>query len=414
MKFFIDLILIQGEFLMQFKIVSINASSDGNIGQIISSIHKRAESLGYKTFFAFPKAKSNSFKHNQILIGGRISRNIHRILYYFFGYGEIYSILSTFLFCIKLNKIKPNIIHLHNLHSNFINLKYLISFIKKNKIKVVYTFHDCWPITGKCTHFEGVGCEKWKTNCNNCPALNLYPITLSDKSSFLHKYKIDTFNSLDKIYITTPSFWLNRIVTQSLLKNYSIETIENFIDLTIFFPRKSDLKFKLGIDQKYVILCVAGNLTVNKGIDIIIDLAKSLDSNSVVLLVGHLDKFFKNTLPRNIIHIGIIKDRNKLAEIYSVSNVFLNPTKEETFGLVNIEALACGVPVITSNAGGSSESIDKTTGIIVKDFKSESYLKAINQLKLNPLNQIDCINRAKKFDSTTVLDKYINLYKRIL
>lgn len=308
----------------------------------------------------------------------------------------------------ELDKMQPDIVHLHNLHGHNCHLGLLLQYLKEKKIKVYWTFHDCWAFTAYCPYFDMIGCEKWKTGCHHCPQRKQYS-WFFDKSKKLYERKREAMSGLD-LTIVTPSQWLADLTKQSFLKDCPVKVINNGIDLDIFQPTESDFRKKYKCEDKYILLGVAFDWGARKGLDIFIELAKRLDQRYQIVLVGTNEKTDK-LLPENIISIHRTQNQKELAEIYTAADLFVNPTREETFGLVNVEALACGLPVITFKTGGSPECIDKSCGSVVEKNDIDGLIKEIERISTEkPFTEESCIRRSKLFESQQKFREYVELY----
>ena len=309
-----------------------------------------------------------------------------------------------------LERIKPDIVHLHNIHGHDCNLEMLFSYFKKYNTKLFWTFHDCWAFTAYCPHFTMVKCNKWKNGCDNCPQVKEISMFF-DKSSSLYQKKKNLFSNLD-LTIITPSKWLADEVKQSFLKTYPIIVINNGIDLNVFKPIKSNFREKHNIPvDKKILLGVAFDWGVRKGLDIFIDLAKKLDpAYYQIVLVGTNKKIDKH-IPSNIISIHNTQNKQELAKIYTAADIFINPTREENYPTVNMEALACGIPVITFDTGGSPEIIDDSCGVVVPKNDINQLDKEINLICNEKTFSTEfCLHRAKSFDAGKCFEKYVKLY----
>lgn len=398
------------------RIVSINLGNSESTGNIMRGITNSAIDLGYEAICAYPlRLKNNKILDKDIVICGIFHNLLSGMIDRLIGISNCGSFFSTWKLIRKLEKFHPEIIHLHNIHGGYINLPMLFRYMKKNNISLVWTLHDCWAFTGRCPHFVLSKCEKWKTGCYSCPfPKNYYPATLFDTSKVMWKLKKKWFTSLKDVTIVTPSKWLAELVEKSFLKKYPIKVINNGIELEVFKPKESNFKKKYKIEKKFVILGVSSGWSPRKGIDIFIKLSKELNENYQIVLVGTNDKIDK-ILPKNIISIHHTHNQEQLIEIYSAANVFLNPTREDTFPTVNIEALACGIPVITFKTGGSPEIIDNLSGIIVEcddlvGLKHAIELTCENKKFLKK----DCLKRAKFFEKQKRFTEYIKIYDSII
>lgn len=318
--------------------------------------------------------------------------------------------LATVRLIKELQRLKPDIVHIHNIHSHDCNLTMLFKYLKENQIKVVWTFHDCWAFTGLCTYFDYVGCGKWKDGCKNCPQRKRYSWFL-DRSSSMYSRKKTLMSGLD-LTIVTPSKWLADLVQQSFLKNYPVRVINNGIDLNVFMPTTSDFEKKFG-SEKYIVLGVAFGWETRKGLDVFVDLSQRLGSAYQIVLVG-TDGHIDQQLPDNIISIHRTKNQTELAQIYTAADVLVNPTREDNYPTVNMEALACGTPVVTFRTGGSPEILDNTCGsVIPKDdlVALESEIRRICTEK--PYSKEACLRRASTFEQEKRFAQYLELYRSL-
>ena len=395
------------------RILLLNSCNFGSTGNIMLQIAETAKNQGHMVITACPDCRDNRKKQvkNQILICNRISRNIHLKLAFFTGLNGFFSYFSTLNFLKKVKKYKPDLVHIHNLHNCYINLKMLFKFIKKHDIKTVWTLHDCWSFTGHCPYFDMIGCDKWKTGCYKCPQYRDYPQSFFDNSKYMYRLKKKWFTEIENLTIVTPSQWLGDLVKQSFLKDYPVKVIHNGIDLSVFKPTNSGFRKKYDCENKYILLGVAFDWGKRKGLDVFIELYKRLDEKYQIVLVGTNDNIDKQ-LPNNIISIHRTQNQTELAEIYTAADLFVNPTREEALGLVNIEALACGTPVVTFNSGGSPECVDETCGCVVQKNDIDAlYDEIIRICEQNPYSREACQQRAKSFNKTEKFEEYIKLYK---
>ena len=322
-----------------------------------------------------------------------------------------YSTSATKRLVHSIEHFKPDIIHLHNLHGYYLDIRVLFEFLKNYGKPIVWTLHDCWAFTGHCAYFSFANCDKWKTGCGQCPQKNAYPASFildDSKKSYLEKKRL--FNGAKNMHIVTPSDWLNNLVKDSFLGNFPVYTINNGIDLSVFRPIESQFLEKNNLVGKKIVLGLANVWEKRKGLEDFIALSELLPENYKIILVGLTEKQIA-ALPSNIMGITRTANINELVELYSVADVFVNPTKEDNFPTVNIEAIACGTPVVTYNTGGSGEMLDEKSGIVVPTGDVNSLAEAIVNINLKPE---DCINRAKQFEKNKQYNVYMELYKNIL
>lgn len=402
--------------MMIVKIVEINAGNIGSTGSIMLGIADIAKTAGHEVLVCCPDARDNRKKtvKDQLFIGDRLSRNLHLKCAELTGLNGYFSGLATKKFLKAVSEYKPDIIHLHNLHNCYINLPMLSNYIKKHNIPVVWTLHDCWSFTGHCPYFDMVGCDKWRTGCYDCPQYREYPKSLFDNSKIMYKLKKKWFTGVENMTLVTPSEWLAGLVKQSFLKDYPVKVINNGIDLSVFKPTSSDFRQKYNIGEKYIVLGVAFDWGKRKGFDVFIELSKRLDTEKYQIVLVGTDDSVDKQLPDNIISIHRTNKQSELAEIYTVADLFVNPTREETQGLVNIEAIACGTPVVTFNTGGSPECIDNSSGCVVeKDDIAAMEREIIRICETKPYSAEACVERAKRFDKNARFREYIGLYEEL-
>jgi len=276
---------------------------------------------------------------------------------------------STEKFIDWIEQYKPDIVHLHNLHGYYINVESLFEYLGKINVPVIWTLHDCWSFTGHCSYFDNVKCNKWKSKCKNCPQKKEYPSSYfldSSENNFARKKRL--FTSLQKMIIVTPSEWLSNLVKQSFLGKYPIEVIKNGVNTEIFCYKETDIMKKYHLEDKKVILGVASPWSKRKGLNDFIKLSRILPDEYKIMLVG-LDKKQIKGLPNDICAIKKTNDAYELAELYNAAYAFVNPTYEDNYPTTNIEALACGTPVITYKTGGSPESAETSCVVEKGDYE---------------------------------------------
>jgi len=400
---------------MKKKIAYINLGNFGSTGKIIRGIGSLAIRNNYSYTLFYPGEKNNHTKQEyDILMCSEFSKKINQKLAYFSGFNGCFSVFTTYRLLHKLRKLDISLIHLHNLHNSYINLPMLFSYLSRKKIPVVWTLHDCWAFTGQCPHFTMVKCDKWITGCYNCPKYHEYPEACIDRTKMMWNLKRRWFTSVQNMTIVTPSQWLADHVKMSFLREYPVKVINNGIDLSVFKPSISSFREKYNLINKFIVLGVSYGWDKRKGLDVFIELSKRLDQSKYqIVLVGTNDNIDKQ-LCSNIISIHRTQNQQELAEIYSAADIFVNPTREDNFPTVNIEALACGTPVLTFRTGGSPEIIDETSGYAVDcdDFAAMER-EIIRICTMKPYTVDACLKRAKCFDINDKYKEYIKLYEDI-
>lgn len=324
------------------------------------------------------------------------------------GFGSYF---ATKRFLKKVDAYKPDVVHLHNLHGNYINIKLLLRYLAKHDIPTVLTLHDCWLLTGHCANFIEGQCDKWKTECSHCPRKNLYPRSiLLDLSKENHNCKKELLSNIKELSIVCVSKWVADIVAQSHLGNRKISVIHNGVDTEVFFPRKSDFRSRYHLENKTLLLGVASSWGKPKSIDDFCRLSQMLDDNYQIVLVG-MTKEQIEELPRQILAIERTSNTQLLAEIYSAADVLLNLTYADTFGLVNAEALACGTPVIAYRTGGVPEIVNDSVGICVEQGDLEAVVCSLRMLMEGNIQREKIVMYAREnFDIHLQKCRYVSAY----
>lgn len=396
------------------KVLQINSVCGiGSTGRIATDLHKILIENGHESYIAYGRDDARGCD-TSIRIGNKFDNYMHAVKTRLFDKHGFGSKRATIEFIKNVEMLDPDIIHLHNIHGYYINIELLFDYLKKADKPVVWTLHDCWSFTGHCAYFDYVGCDKWKTGCYDCPEKTSYPASrLMDNSKDNYQKKKDIFSALKNLTIVTPSEWLAGLVKQSYLREYPVEVINNGIDLNVFKPTQSDFRKRYDLENKFIILGVASTWDRRKGLIHFIRLSEKLKNDESIVLVGLSEKQIKE-LPKNIIGITRTNNVNELAEIYSAADVFFNPTLEDNFPTTNLEALACGTPVITFDTGGSVESIDENSGFVIKSKDELQLLEKIISVKNNKILNTNCTKRAALFDKNKKFYEYIKLYKNKL
>lgn len=397
------------------KILQINANYGfGSTGLIVKDIGEEIIKSGNEAYFAYQR--SNTIINNSFIVGNVLDWKIHAILCRIFGGQGYYSRIATKRFIKKIKQIKPDIIHLHNLHSNFINIDVLFTFLAKENIATVITMHDCWYFTGKCFHYVDCGCKRYIDECGKCPKKRYPPSSFlfdwSKKSLNNKKRKIGT---IPRIRLVGCSKWICEEAKKGIFSNYDIETIYNGIDTSIFMTRQSYIRKDNNIGNNFLIMGMANKWLLDENIDML-ELVSTLPNVSL-MIVGCTTEQKKRIkyMNKNIIAIGFINDRVKLAEYYSAADVFINLTHADTLPTVNMESICCGTPVITYDSCGSPELVDDLTGIIVKENDKVGILNSIDFIRKNKNKFRQCSTVGiKKFNKMNCYQRYIEIYEELV
>lgn len=395
---------------MNKTLLQINVTANwGSTGKIAEQIGQCAIAHGWDSYIAYGRWYNPSQSH-LIKIGNKLNMYQHYAEQRIFDNEGLCSRRATKEFIKRIDEIKPNVIQLHNIHDHYLNYRLLFEYLNKTDIKVVWTFHDCWAFTGHCFHFITKGCERWKSGCFDCPLQHEYPKTLFDRSRKNYTMKKKLFGANNNLTIIACSEWIANFVRQSFLKDKPIRVINNGIDLNVFKDSEN-----LGTNKKtFHVLAVSNVWNKDKGFGDILKLREILSNEYEFTIVG-VTKQQLNSLPQGIVGIERTQNVHELVALYSKADVFINPTYADNFPTVNLEALACGTPVITYRTGGSPEAIDEKTGIVVEQGDINGLAVAIQKMKENPLSSADCRKRAEDyFERDKCYDMYIDLYDSLL
>lgn len=392
------------------KILQINTECNmASPGRIAKDLYKLLEEHGNECAIAYGRGDAPD-DIKTIKIGNSLDIYSHLLKTRVLdkqGFGS-YSATKKLIKDIK--EYNPDIIHLHNLHGYYINIHVLFNYLKEANKPVIWTLHDCWAFTGHCAYFDYIRCNKWKEKCYECQLKGEYPSSkLFDHSALNYIKKRELFTSIKNMTIVTPSKWLADLVKQSFLGKYSVKVINNGIDLSIFKRINNNLREKYNLKDKFIILGVANVWNERKGIKYFYELSNKLDDSFKIILVGLNEKQLKE-LPSNILGITRTKNIIELAEIYNIADVFVNPTLEDNFPTTNLEALACGTPVITFNTGGSVECINNECGIVVEKNDLKKLIKVIIDLKYKNLDSKSCIKKGSVYNKKIKYSNYLTLY----
>lgn len=386
------------------KIVQINTFPNKSTGTIMMEIHQKLQDEEIESYVVWGRGRKSNNKH-EIFMNDKIGVYCHALYTRLTDKTGFASKRSTKQLIKKLEEIKPDIIHLHNIHGYYINIELLFNYLKINQIKTIWTLHDCWSFTGHCPYFEYVNCDKWKKVCYQCPQISEYPKSYVDQSKWNYEKKKELFTGLN-MTIITPSKWLANLVKQSFLSDYPVKVIYNGINTDVFKPIKSDFKKEYHIENKKMILGVASEWTARKGYQDFLKLSKILDDSIRIVMVGLNDQQLQN-LPQNIIGIQRTESKEELVKIYSAADVFFNATYDDNFPTTNLEAIACGTPVVTYNTGGSPECIDNHNGKVIEQGKYD----LLNEIVSNMNFKIDQYEIRNRFNKEIMINEYVKVYK---
>lgn len=388
-------------------LLQINSCANwGSTGKIAEQINQAAAKQGWKTYIAYGR-DVNPSQSELIHVGNKLSQAIALIEARVFDNDGLANRWATKQLINKIKDIHPDVIHIHNLHGYYINYKILFEYLNTSHIPIVWTLHDCWSFTGHCAHFVGANCDKWKTECMQCPLKKGYPASwFIDNSTRNFEKKRQLFAANRNLYIVAVSHWLAELVRQSFLKQADIRVIHNGIDLTVFKP------FEKEQTAIFTILGVSSVWTESKGLYDFYYLRELLDENKYKIVLVGLSKEQIKALPKGIEGITRTNSVEELVEYYSSADVFVNPTHGDTFPTTNLEALACGTPVVTYRTGGSPEAVSPDTGMIVEQGNIGALKKAIEAIQNNGKSQYTSACRARAemfFGKEDCYQQYVDL-----
>ena len=398
------------------KIVQINAVYGvGSTGRIAQDIACALKAQGHENhiFWAITcRADENAAFYR---IGSTLDHKRHALLRRMDGKQGWHSKAATKRACRELLRIQPDVVHLHNLHSNFIHLPYLLNFLGQHKIPTLVTVHDSWPFTcGYCAHYIYHDCDQWDRGCTACPAVDKH---LRKAGAKMYRIKEDLYSRIPVLAVNGVSRWTAEAAKQSMLRCAKINThIYNWIDTDLFKPQNNtaEVREKYGIPEgNKLILGVSQGWSERKGLREFLQLADELQ-DATVILVGE-----DCGIPKceNLKCIGFTNNRQELIDLYSAADLFVNPSRAETFGLVTAEAMSCGTPVVAYNNTGSAELVAPQCGALAADGDADSLVCLCRKVLESPKEAYSHACRQwvlDNFEKQTQLQKYVELYEKII
>lgn len=398
------------------KVLQINAVSGiRSTGRICVEISDYLSKNGDKGYIAY----SGGIPYKKgYKIGTPFEIKLHGLFSRIFGLQTYFSRKGTRKLLNYMDDLKPDVVHLHNLHANYINLKLLLTYLAEHDVPTVLTLHDCWFYTGKCCHYTIQNCFKWQSECFDCPRIHKdNPSWFLDRTKKMYRNKKEWFGKIPRLAVVGVSDWITNEARMSFLSSAKILTrIYNWIDIEVFKPVNTDeLRHKLGLENKFIVLAVASGWSNNKGLDKIIDLAGKIPEDMKIILVGNMRKSVN--LPGNIIHIEETHNVNKLVEYYSMADVFINLSLEETFGKVTAEALACGTPVIVIKSTANPELVGEKCGYVLEEINITDLLNILLKVRENKKEYYSeyCKDFAyRNFNIHYRLTEHTDIYKEII
>lgn len=384
----------------------------GSTGKIAEQIGLLAEKQGWTVYQVWGRHKNPS-KLTDIKVGNMLGVYEHYAENILLDNEGLASRCATRKLIKKIDKIKPDVVQLHDIHNHWLNYKILFEYLIEKQIPVVWTQHDQWATTGHCC-YNLVGCELWKTECHDCPMSRWYSL---DKSRRNFNLKKRLCAGLKSLTIVPVSEWLADNMRQSHLKDRPIEVIHNGIDINVFKPVESSTIKDERIEGKIMLLGVAAPWSERKGLQDYIALSKILPPEYVIVLIG-LDKEQIESLPDNMVGVGRTQNQAELAAFYSLADILLSLSTGETFGMTMAEAYGCSTPVIVYDNTAQPEIVTPETGRVVKTGDIEALATTIREFRdteFKKHHSADCRKRAEEcFDKDKCFEKYVELYERLV
>lgn len=397
------------------KVLQINAVYGFlSTGIIAKDICDMLERKGEQIAVATQRTTVNA--DNVYIVGNKPDWKYHALHSRIFGKQGYASKGATKRLLKWMDKEKPDIVHLHNLHSNYLNLPILMEYLSVNNIPTVITLHDCWPFTGKCCHYTVDGCYKWQTGCGNCPRLKKDNESwFFDKTSYLWNKKREMYNSIPCLAVVGVSDWITNESRKSpLFENAKIfKRIYNGFDSEIFSCFEGDLRIRYNLLNKKIILAVASVWLESKGLSDILKLSRMIDDDCRIVLIGSISA----ELPKNVINIPATSNQKELAEWYSAADVFITMSKEEAFGRVSAEALMCGTPIVCYDSTANPELVGENCGYVCPYGDIEQFKNFVEKILKDGKEKYHktCIEFAQeKFNNEKCLEEYLKLYRELL
>jgi glycosyltransferase involved in cell wall biosynthesis len=399
------------------KVLMINSVSGfGSTGSICVDIAKELEMQGHECYIAYGQI-SRGYK-NEFKVGTKLENHLHNLGSRLLGKQGYFTKHGTKKLVTFTKEYNPDVIHLHNLHGNYLNLEILFNFLSSFNKPIVWTLHDCWAFTGKCAYYTDAQCFKWQTECNTCPQLNTYPPSVFfDFSKEMYIDKKKWFTNISNTTIIPVSNWLAAEVKKSFLNIFSIQPIYNWVDHSIFKETiDHDFAKNYGLDSsKFIIILVSAGWDVSDGkwIDAL-KLAEIIDKDVQILMIGKVAS--PALLPNNIKHIPYLEGKEELAKAYSLADVYVHLSTEDTFGKVISEAMSCGTPAIVYSATACPEIVGEGCGYVVEKRNVLAIfekVKEVQDLKKDYFSDYCRDHVIANYDLKTNIAETIKLYNKV-
>lgn len=390
-------------------------------GRIMQEIGELAMQNGWQSYIAYSRGRDGikPCSSKLVPVGGKWSVAWHGVETRLFDRHGLASSQATRQFIRQIEQIQPDVIHIHNIHGYFLNYRILFDYLSKCNIPVVWTVHDCWLYTGHCYYYSYVNCNRWQDGCAQCPQRREFPASLwvdRSRKNYLDKKEAFTSMPQDRLVIVPVSDWIRSEMQKSFFCGYNFRVIHNGINTEVFRVYDAqEVREKYGLGDRHVLLGVASIWSREKGLDDFIQMAALLKKEELIVLVG-IKPEERKRLPENIIGIARTENIQQLAGLYSMADAFINPTWQDNYPTVNMEAIACGTPVVTYRTGGSVEAVTDETGFVVEQGNYKGLLEAARTIRQRGKSyyQGRCREYAlKHFKKEDRYSDYIHLYDEL-
>lgn len=352
----------------------INSVPHGSTGRIMMKEHHELLDAGHKSFAFWGRGRAAETL-NEMKFCTDVEVRLDALQTRFDGKAGFHSCMATRRLLKRLDEIKPDVVHLHNLHGYYLNIEMLFEWLSVNECDVEWTLHDCWAFTGHCAYFTYAQCTQWQSQCAStmkCTQLDTYPKTFSKKGcpwNFAQKKRLFNLLPAERMKLITPSQWLADLLADSFLFKYPVEVRHNAINTDVFKPSASNVRERCGIGDRFMILGVANPWNDRKGLDDFIRLSGDLNTNSYAIVLVGLSLKQIRAMPAGIIGLPKTSSPEELAEMYSAADVFFNPTREDNYPTTLLESQSCGTPAVTFDVGGCPETLSLGNSVAVSTYE---------------------------------------------
>lgn len=402
------------------KLLQINPTVRENTstGKIMREIGERAISAGWESYIAYSGARDGVPQHGSRLVpvGNRLDLLLHFLATRLFDAHGLASKRATRRLIARIREIDPDIIHIHNVHGYFLNYPELCAYLAASGKPVIWTVHDCWLYTGHCYYYTSAGCDRWQTECHDCPCKTRFPASYGlDRSRRNYRLKKQCFTSLPDFTLVVVSDWIKSEIAKSFLADVPCLTIHNGINTNVFAPPlKAGIPDGFNIKAPVYYLAVASIWLPEKGLADLVSLAGMLCPDEQLVMIGKMSDSGKRTIPEGVVTIERTSDPQTLARLYGGATAFVNPTWQDNYPTVNLESISCGTPVVTYRTGGSVESVTPETGYIVEQGDVKGLYGCLQEIRKQDREawRSSCREYAlMHFDKSTALNEYMKLYE---